>query len=67
MASHFGCIIGTPLTHSGDPNLCLKFLPQFRAMSYVLNIFEINFVNSTSCGGVPLHVVTRDTIASEMS
>ena len=55
------------LTHSGHLNLYLKPLPPLYVCSGVLNIPEINFVNSTLCGGVPHYVVTWDTVASEMS
>ena len=67
MTFHFGCITGTPFTHSGNPNLYLKLLSPLYVCSCVLNISEINVVNSTLCGGVPHYVVTWDTVASEMS
>ena len=58
---------GHLLTHSGHLNLYLKPLPPLYVCSGVLNIPEINFVNSTlRGGGVPHNVVTWDTVASEM-
>ena len=57
--SRFGCIIGTPLTHSGHPNLYLKLLPPLYVCSCVLNISEICEFNPLWCHSTPCNLGHR--------